>query len=363
MGICHLIRANDVILVPVGVAAVVLLSRLWRMAPAGVVVRGSLTYLSGWLFVNLVEGFAYLWATGDFLHRFRVVGAHYGTLASHGRWGLNADLTTIPFSIFPLVPWWMHGGWGTFNPEQAYHAFTFLAALVALAAGVAGLVVARRSIPAAARAGVATGVLWFTWPLLFHQFGSQSLTEFVPMHRLSRHLVVYAPGAIFATAAGCFLIGEALARWRWSRSRAAAVLIPVLLIHLGASSKGITVAHENFQAIKRTYIRIREHLPPDVSTIVADPGDLCFLDFWLNPLGVERVRMAPFARYSSCDQLPSGVVLTRSNPGWQRFSAPVIQETVQRLPCLIYPPASWQLLYDGYPEKAFVIGGEPDPAR
>lgn len=357
MGICHLIRANDVILVPVGLSAVVLLARLWKKAPAGVVVRGCMVFLSGWIFVNLVEGLVYLSSAGDFFHRFRVLAAHYGTLASHERWGLNADLTTIPFSIFPFVPWWMHGGWGSFNPGQAYHALTFVAAIVALAGGVAALALESRSIPAPARAGFALGALWIAWPLLFHQFGSQSLTEFVPMHRLPRHLVVYAPGAIFATVAGCFLMTEAAARWRVSRRRMAVMLIPVLLLQLGASVNGITVAHEEFQRIKRTYVRIRARLPQDVNTIVADPGDLSFLDFWLNPLGTERVTMAAFARYSSCDQLTAGVVVTRSNPGWEHFGAPVIQDTVRRLPCLVHPPPSWRLLYDGYPEKVFVIGG------
>jgi hypothetical protein len=257
----------------------------------------------------------------------------------------------------------MHGGWGSFNPDQAYHALTFSAALVALAVGVVGLVFARPSIPASARAGFAVAVLWLAWPLLFHQFGSQSLTQFVPMHRLSRHLVVYAPGAIFAIVAGCFVISETAARWRLARRVTAGLLVPVLLVYLGAGLNGIIVAHENFQRIKRTYVRIREHLPQNVDAIVADPGDLCFLDFWLNPLGVERVRMAPFAQYSSCDQLTAGVVLTRSNPGWHRFSAPVIQETVRRLPCLIYPPATWRLLYDGYPEKAFLIADGPSLGR
>ena len=90
---------------------------------------------------------------------------------------------------------------------------------------------------------------------------------------------------------------------------------------------------------------------------MADPGDLCFLDFWLNPLGAENTRMVAFANYSACAEFPDSVVLTWSNPGWHGLSAPVIQETVRRLPCLLYPPASWRLMYQGYPEKVFLVGG------
>jgi hypothetical protein len=50
------------------------------------------------------------------------------------------------------------------------------------------------------------------------------------------------------------------------------------------------------------------------------------------------------------------VVLTWSNAGWEGLSAPVIQETVARLPCLLQPPPSWRLLHDGFPEKVFVLG-------
>ncbi len=357
MGICHLIRANDVILVPVGVSAVVILSALADTATSGRVVRRCVSYLSGWVLIHLLQGLVYLWATGDFFHRLRVVNGHYGTPAAIARWGLNADPLTIPFSIVPVLPWWMHGGWGTFNPEQAYHALTFLLALSAVITGSVVLGCTLSRLFRRATAGFAFGTVWLLWPLVYHQFGSQSLTQFVPMHRLSRHLVVYAPGAIFATVAAWFLIREAIAGARVQRVRrfVAPAVVSFLVVHLVVNVSGAAVAHEAFHAIKRTYVRIREHLPQGVGTIVADPGDLCFLDFWLNPLGVERIRMMAFANYAACDQFPSGVVLTWSNPGWQGLAAPVIRETVTRLPCLIQPPPTWRLLYDGYPEKIFII--------
>ena len=67
------------------------------------------------------------------------------------------------------------------------------------------------------------------------------------------------------------------------------------------------MAFEAFHRVKDTYVRILERLPEGTQTIVADPGDLCFLDFWMNPLGSEPVRMVPFAAYQRCDQMPEGV--------------------------------------------------------
>jgi 4-amino-4-deoxy-L-arabinose transferase-like glycosyltransferase len=357
MGCCHLIRANDPILIPVGVSAVVILSQIsareTRMAGA----RSVLAYLSGWALVVTLEGLAYLWAAHDFLLRLHVVNRHYGTIDSIRRWGLNTDPTTIPFSAFAPVTWRTHGNWGLLNQDQAYHALIFSLALASVVAGAVVLVSRRRQVPDRGVAGFAVAALWFAWPLLVHQFGSQSLTHFVPMHRLSRHLVVYAPGAVFATVAGGYLVAEAASTWRSASARrvlTAAVAL-MLLGHMYFNWRGAQVAYDAYHRIKATYVRIRERLPQGTQTMIADPGDLCFFDFWLNPLGVERVKTAVFANYSRCDELTSGVVLTQSNPGWEGLNAPVIQDTVERLPCLLHPPAKWHLVYDGYPEKVYRI--------
>ena len=358
MGVCHLIRANGPILLPIGLVAVVVLMWQWRGERPGIVVRGVLTYVSGWLLVQVVEGLAYLWAAGNFFHRFDVVNRHYGTTRSISQWGLNIDFDTIPFSIFPPVLWLKVGGWGQLNQDQAYHGLIFCLALAASVAGVIALKLSPAPVSARAGAGFTLGLFWLAWPLLYHQFGSQSLTHFVPMHRLSRHLVVYAPGAIFVTVAGCALLRTAVSTIRVAavhRVIAAAALV-LLGIHLLLNWQGERLAFHSFHRIKTTYARIRERLPNDVRTIVGDPGDLCFFDFWMNPLGSEPVTMKVFASVSQCDELTDGAVLTRSNPGWDGLSAPIIQETVSRLPCLLNPPASWRLLYDGYPEKVFIVG-------
>jgi hypothetical protein len=145
-------------------------------------------------------------------------------------------------------------------------------------------------------------------------------------------------------------------RGRATRTALAALAAAALVLHLHHNLEGEQMAHNAYHAIKGTYTRIRDRLPRDTRFIVADPGDLGFFDFWLNPMDGERVQLVAFANYSDCAQLTDGVVLTFSNPGWHGLSASVIQETVARLPCLLNPPATWRLLYEGFPERIYVVG-------
>lgn len=366
MGVCHLARANDVLLLPVGVFAAILCSLLWQRRRVAAALRDGATYIGGWALVVAAEGLMYAATAGDFLWRLHVVQRHYGTPDSIARAGLNIDPRTIPFSLFAPLSWWVRGEWSwhTLNQDQAYHGLLFCWAVLLLAGGLIGARLLPRPAEPRARAGLAVAAAWLVWPILYHQFGSQSLTEYVPMHRLSRHLVVYAPGAIFAIAAGGAMVARAVRQaqsvplWATAWTLAGAAL----LLHLTVNWQGERIAFGAFHAIKDTYARIREHLPEGTRTMVADPGDLCFFDFWLNPLGAERVRTVAFAAVDNCDQINDAVVLTQSNPGWAG-GAPVIVDTVRRLPCLVAPPPSWRLLYQGYPERVFVVAGSDGHVR
>ena len=364
MGVCHLIRANDVLLLPVGIAAVLACSTIWAGRRPGAVAMDCAAYAAGWAAVNVAEGVAYLWGAGDFLLRFHVVDRHYGTVGSIARAGLNTDPGTIPLSLLAPVAWLLRGGWGELNQEQAYHGLLFCWAVAFLAFGAVALWWLRERADRRALAGLAIAAVWLLWPLLYHQFGSQSLTHLVPVHRLSRHLVVYAPGAMFAIVAGCFVTRAAIRTAGCARLRRVASSMGVLALaaHSWFNWKGEQIAFGGFHRIKDTYVRVREHIPEGTRIIVADPGDLCFLDFWMNPLGSEHVRMVPFAYYDRCEQIREGIILTHSNPGWLG-GAPIILETLARLPCLAQPPVTWRLIYEGYPERIHQVAAREADAR
>ena len=367
MGACHLIRANDAMLVPVGVTAVAACSAWWKREPSSVLLRSCGIYLAGVAAVYVIEGGAYLWSVGDFLHRLNVVARHYGSAASIAAAGLNTDPRTIPFSIVPPLTWWRQG-WQPLTHEQSYHGLLFVLALVMLALGLGTAAMSRSRLNGREFAGAAMALAWLLWPIVYHQFGSQSLIAYVPMHRLSRHLVVYGPGAIFAVVVGSCLTAGAMRHWRPPAYRLALMVAgSVLGIHLWFNWAAEEIAHGDYQRIKGTYRRILEHLleqsPADVPAIVADSGDLAYFDFWMNPLGRQVVRMVPFAGVAGCDAIGAGAVLTFSNDGWERLNAPIIRETVGRLPCLLEPPPGWRLVYDGYPERVYLVAGTPDAAQ
>jgi hypothetical protein len=355
-GACHLIRASDVLLVPVCISAVAACAILWRNERPGTAAVECGTCLAGWVAVVAAESLVYAWATHDAFHRMRVVTAHYGTPDSILRAGLNTSASTIPFSLFAPILWIRGGGWGQFNPDQAYHGLLFVWALLSLAACAAILVAWKGHRDRRLTTAGALAMIWLGWPILYHQFGSQSLMNFVPIHRLSRHLVVYGPAAIFAVVTGCAMVYELMEHVavRWVRQSLVACGVAILFLNTCLNVRAEGVAYRNFHQIKNTYARIRSRLPGDVRAIIADPGDLCFFDFWMNPLGSERVRMVPFSAVRTCDQIDDGIVLTQSNPGWAG-NAQVIQDTVSRLPCLIDPPATWHQIYDGYPERVFQV--------
>ena len=73
--------------------------------------------------------------------------------------------------------------------------------------------------------------------------------------------------------------------------------------------------------------------------------------------------MVPFSEVARCDSIGPGAVLTFSNDGWERLNAPIIRETVGRLPCLLRPPPDWRLVYDGYLERVYLVAGTPDATK
>jgi hypothetical protein len=356
LGFGHLIRANAVIFLPAGVCAVAIVSRVRGSgARASDVVHACAAYVAGWSSVLVVEGIVYFVMARDFLLRFHVVENHYGTRESIREHGLNVDSTTIVNNLFAPLTWVLRGRWGTLAHDQAYHALLFVFAVAALLAGATAVAIRPARASDRAKAGLAMATAWLVLPIVYHQFGSQSLTAFVPMHRLSRQFVVYGPGAMFAIVAGGYALSEAVRDRPYGRRALATAGCLAMAVHLSFNWQGESIAWSAFHRVKATYARIRDHLPSAPATIVGDPGDLVFFDFWMNPPGETRVRTVSFGAYASCAELRDAVVLTRSNPGWFGVPAAAIEEAVRRLPCLAHPPPDWRLLYGGYPEQAFVV--------
>ena len=162
----------------------------------------------------------------------------------------------------------MQGGWGQLRfQDQAYHALTFVAALLSLAIGSAALGLTRRRVPQRAIAGFAVAVLWFAWPLLLPPVRFAKPDAFRPDPSFVEALRRIRAGRDLRDGRGMFrhqqrryLDGtppRSPKRHGRRRHGVAGLLV--------FNAKGEQAAHEDFQRIKDTYVRIREHLPQDVA--------------------------------------------------------------------------------------------------
>jgi hypothetical protein len=105
----------------------------------------------------------------------------------------------------------------------------------------------------------------------------------------------YAPGAVFATVAGCYLVNAADAQGAAGDPPAVLAVGCALRCSPDVQLAGERIAHGAHQRVKDTYGRIRQHLP-SVRTITADPGDLAHLRFLAQPARASPRHGVPFPR-------------------------------------------------------------------
>ena len=361
IGLCYLVRENAVILVPVLLSAPLLLardsdgwrSRLWQ---AGLIAAGMAAVVAG-------EAIYYGVAYGAPGLRFAVSHAYYGGAEALNRHGLNADPWTIPGSLLPPLEWFRIGMplW-TLHPGQAYHAHAFVLGLLAWLAGA--LAIARMDGPDW-RTFVWLSI-WAWWPVLYHQFGSQSLTAFVPIHRLPRQLVLYAPAAITMVAWVAALMTRHRPAHRLAAAAAAVCLAIGLLVHASGVNQGLRLQSAIVAQTTSIYDRLVDNLQGYRGRIYIDSAEVGLLDYFLNPLGSEAVvQINDIFASPSCAAFEGAVVVTHSNPGWSFSPPPVLLDSARRrLPCLVQPPPSWKPLSPPWlPERIYGVAPAPDPAQ
>ena len=157
------------------------------------------------LVVASVEGLLYYKFTDDFFFKYHNTLSHYA-----GVHGFNTDLTMYPRIMFHLGRDWTFRFQGL---ATSYYGFYYIAALAAFGYGLT-----RR------RMEVYAVLLWVLTVFCYLQWGSMSFTEYLPFHRLPRHLSLVTPAMILCLA---FFLGNfrpaAVRKW-------AAPLVTVFLV-------------------------------------------------------------------------------------------------------------------------------------
>lgn len=216
LGWCTLVNMSAVVIVLfVAVYLPLSLPLFWEKLRAAGLPRSLFTIwlgrcailAAGFAVVAILEGWAYCRVTGDFLFKYHNTLSHYAE--SHG-------FCTDP-GLYPRIMF--HLG-NDMRPRfqglaDSYYGFYYLVALVAVVLGL---------MRWSAHRGIV--ICWLLTVCCYLQWGSMSLTEYIPLHRLPRHLSLATPPMILSLA---FLLGASGNR-RGKLRRYAAAAVVVFLV-------------------------------------------------------------------------------------------------------------------------------------
>jgi hypothetical protein len=193
------------------------------------------------LLVAALEGISYYKVTGDFLFKYHNTLSHYA-----GEHGFCKDLYMYPTLMFHISK---AGKFSFQGIEGSIYGFYYL---VALPAFIYGLIRYRSNgwYPA----------LWLAVVFCYLQWGSMSFTQYIPFHRLARHLSIATPPMVLCIA---FFLGTM--RPGLLRKILAPVFVLFLVIsslifnyyrheHLIDSVLPQAAIHEYFEQLKPKYV-------------------------------------------------------------------------------------------------------------
>jgi len=160
------------------------------------------------LVVAVLESACYYKVTGDFLFKYHNTLSHYA-----GEHGFNKDLYMYPALMFHIS---RLGQWHFNGLFSSYYGFYYIVAVPALVFG-AMRYKSNGWYPA----------VWLVVVFCYLQWGSMSFSQYIPFHRLPRHLSLATPPMILCTA---FFLGA------MKPEKLRRILAPILVVFLVISS-------------------------------------------------------------------------------------------------------------------------------
>ncbi len=184
LGACWLVKESGLIcfVIPPAFAAAEWIGDRPRGGDLRRIFGRAAVALAAALGVVALEAAVYRVVAGSWGYRFEILRSFYNAPGAAERFELVRDLGFYPKVMFLWAVDYAH-------PDTRFYGYFFFAA-------AAGLVVAlrRRRFPELLPAA------WFLAVFLFAQFGSSRLTEYVPFHRLPRHLeMLTVPAVLLST--------------------------------------------------------------------------------------------------------------------------------------------------------------------
>lgn len=278
---------------------------------------GYCMILVGFLAVFSLESCHYKFLTGDWLHRFSVVWKY--ELSDADVAGYNQELDFYPKKMFLLNDDLMIDPEG--HKYDNYYGFFFYFTV----AGIMYVLFRRKH-------KIHIFLIWIFVFFLVLQFGTMSLTQYIPLHRLQRHLsVIIIPSAVIL---GAMYSDKSNPFWKWIRLVSYVFLLvsSVYFTHFTAVR-----LHANTSDIREVYNFLKTK---DMKTIYADGGTREHLRFFF---GFQKDDYFRHIIEMDCNTVRDAYVLVDSDPiVWYQGADPLFDEPSRG--CLKNIPAHWKLI-------------------
>ena len=223
----------------------------------------------------------------------------------------NTDLSFYPKLLFPY----------TFSGYDGYFSFFFY--LVAVA--IIYFIVKRDN-------RTTFLVFWLLVVLLYMQFGTMSLKEWIFMHRLERHLTIILPASSIISAA---FLSRLINRYRYFFLPVTFLILFLLTVKF---SQTWSATHEYHVCAKEDLKLVYEVLKRErVKTIIADFGEIAHLNFYF---GFPHNITFKNPRFTPCSEVHDAYVIINGTRYWYDvlFRSNKIGE------CYKKPPKEWKLV-------------------
>ncbi|MEM2175557.1 MAG: glycosyltransferase family 39 protein, partial [Candidatus Micrarchaeia archaeon] len=283
----------------------------------------------GYLLFFIAEGLFYYISTGDFLLQVHS-GFSYFAQKERLKYEFVTDFHFYPRVMFNLDynyrPMW--------NNKYTYFGFFYYFVVISI------IFIILKKIKKAYIV-----ILWFITVFLYMQFGTMSITEYIPMHRLDRHLTMIEVPSIILFSIFIYYLGK---------NKLGKIISSVIVFALIVSFL-IYIKHIHYMqkgAVEDT-IRIFEFLKDQPKKVVySDYGTIGHLMFYFQFKRNEYFRALDYVR---CEDIKDAYVIINATRGWIEFW-PMFQSYPS---CVFNPPEDWQLIaviksnFSEYPYNLF----------
>jgi len=190
-------------------------------------------------------------------------------------------------------------------------------------------------------------ILWWLSFFLYMQYGTMSYKEYIPMHRLDRHLTILSiPSILILSVFLSELMKKSIDKKILSFIMIVLVFIPSLFLIEKIYSYNIASTID----IKLVYEFLKER---ELRKVYSDAGTIGHLRFYFEFQRNDYLKPIDWVR--DCNELRDSFVIINATRGWLEF-----KPFISSLPdCVINPPSNWQLIKvihyetDFYPYKDF----------